>query len=79
VSSRNWRAVNLANWEARVPIHVGSGGYDVERYVEDAAHLGDVVGFDASRWARSTASTSSTCSATSGPTRSVSLASAPAR
>jgi SAM-dependent methyltransferase len=49
VSSRNWRAVNLANWEARVPIHVGSGGYDVERYVEDAAHLGDVVGFDASR------------------------------
>jgi SAM-dependent methyltransferase len=38
---------NLANWEARVPIHTGPRGYDLQRLVDDPAALSDVVAFDA--------------------------------
>lgn len=38
---------NLANWESRVPVHTGDGGYDLQRYVDDPTALSDVVAFDA--------------------------------
>ena len=38
---------NLANWEAKVPIHTGDQGYDLRRFVDDPAALSDVVAFDA--------------------------------
>jgi SAM-dependent methyltransferase len=38
---------NLANWEARVPIHAASVTYGLQRYVDDPAYLSDVVAFDA--------------------------------
>ena len=38
---------NLANWEARVPIHARSRTYALERYAADPRHLSSVVRFDA--------------------------------
>jgi SAM-dependent methyltransferase len=38
-------AANLANWEARVPVHVPA--YDLQRFVDDPAHLSSVVRYDA--------------------------------
>ncbi|MGF1598467.1 MAG: class I SAM-dependent methyltransferase [Acidimicrobiales bacterium] len=40
-------AVNRANWDSRVPVHLGPGGYDVDRYVDDPARVSSVVAFDA--------------------------------
>lgn len=40
-------AVNLANWNSRVPIHLGPDGYEVERYIEDPTSVSKVVAFDA--------------------------------
>lgn len=36
---------NLANWEARVPVHAAA--YGLERYLDDPAHLSGVVRHDA--------------------------------
>lgn len=41
------RALNLANWQARVPIHAASEEYGLDRYLADPAHLSDVVAADA--------------------------------
>jgi SAM-dependent methyltransferase len=38
-------AANLANWEARVPVHVDA--YGLARFVEDPAYLSSVVRYDA--------------------------------
>ena len=38
---------NRANWDDRVPVHVASAGYGVQRFVDDPEHLSDVVAFDA--------------------------------
>jgi SAM-dependent methyltransferase len=40
-------AANRANWDARTPIHVASRTYGVDRYLEVASHLSDVVTADA--------------------------------
>lgn len=40
-------AVNLRNWESRVPIHARSADYGLERFVSDPDHLSGVVAFDA--------------------------------
>jgi SAM-dependent methyltransferase len=52
----DWRALNLANWEARVPLHLGPGGYDVAGFADprylsgvvryDLPRLGDITGLD---------------------------------
>lgn len=42
-----WRATNLANWESRVPIHVGPRGYAIDRLLADPSYLSRVVAFDA--------------------------------
>lgn len=44
----DWRALNLANWEARVPLHVSPGGYDLASF-DDPQHLSDVVRYDLPR------------------------------
>jgi SAM-dependent methyltransferase len=43
------RDVNRANWDERVPAHVASPDYAVDRFVTDPAHLSDVVRFDLPR------------------------------
>jgi SAM-dependent methyltransferase len=45
----NWRDVNLANWNERVPAHVASQDYGFERFASDPDHLSHVVQFDRPR------------------------------
>jgi SAM-dependent methyltransferase len=42
----DYLTVNRANWDERVPAHVASPGYRVQRFIDDPAHLSDVVRFD---------------------------------
>ena len=42
------RSANLANWEDRVPIHIGPDGYALAEFA-DPAHISKVVQFDAER------------------------------
>ncbi len=48
-AGERYRALNHANWEARVPLHASSVEYGLERYAEDPHHLSDVVRFDLPR------------------------------
>jgi len=41
--------VNRANWEARVPLHVASEGYGLQRFIDDPTFLSGVVTFDRPR------------------------------
>lgn len=41
-----YQAVNRANWDDRVPAHVASPDYAVERYVTEPDLISDVVRFD---------------------------------
>ncbi|WP_438027177.1 class I SAM-dependent methyltransferase [Sorangium sp. So ce233] len=45
--ARDYVAVNLANWNSRVPIH--ERGYEIHRFREDPRHLSGVVEFDRAR------------------------------
>jgi SAM-dependent methyltransferase len=45
VDDRDALAANLANWESRVPVHLEV--YGLDRYVDDPAHLSEVVRHDA--------------------------------
>jgi SAM-dependent methyltransferase len=47
----DWRNINLANWESRVPLHTGPDGYDLAAF-DDAAHLSAVVRYDLPRLGR---------------------------
>lgn len=38
---------NLENWESRVPVHTGAGGYDLQRFVDDPDAISEVVAVDA--------------------------------
>lgn len=38
--------LNRANWDDRVPVHVASADYAVQRFLDDPAFLSDVVRFD---------------------------------
>jgi SAM-dependent methyltransferase len=49
MSSDEYRRVNHANWQARVPLHTGPGGYALDRYRSDPGFLSDVVTFDRPR------------------------------
>src|SRR5205085_1276521 len=51
VMNDDWRAVNLANWESRVPMHTGPGGYDLASF-DDPEYLSGVVSYDRSRLGR---------------------------
>lgn len=42
--------LNLANWNDRVPVHVGANSsYDIDRYVSDPGRISKVVEFDRDR------------------------------
>lgn len=45
----DYLSVNRANWDDRVPLHVGSPDYGVQRYLDDPAALSGVVEFDRPR------------------------------
>lgn len=47
----DWRAINLANWESRVPLHTGPGGYHLAGF-DDPDHLSGVVRYDLPRLGR---------------------------
>ena len=70
MSEPDHRALNLSNWESRVPHHVA--GYGIDRLLaRPAACLSFVVAFDRDRLGDvARPSTCCICSATSGPTRS---------
>jgi SAM-dependent methyltransferase len=42
----DYREVNRANWDDRVPAHVASADYAVRRFTEDPAFISEVVRFD---------------------------------
>jgi SAM-dependent methyltransferase len=47
----DWRALNLANWESRVALHVGPDGYDLDAF-DDPSYLTTVVRYDLPRLGR---------------------------
>jgi SAM-dependent methyltransferase len=47
----DWRAINLANWESRVSVHVGPGGYNLDTF-DDPTYLSRVVRYDLPRLGR---------------------------
>src|SRR3954454_16876455 len=47
----DWRSINLANWESRVPLHIGPDGYDLAGF-DDPDYLSDVVRYDRPRLGR---------------------------
>ncbi len=49
VPSHDYRAINHANWESRVPFHAASDEYGLDRYRADPGHLSSVVRFDLPR------------------------------
>jgi SAM-dependent methyltransferase len=49
--TEDWRAINLANWESRVPVHTGPDGYDRDAF-DDPDHLSPVVRYDVPRLGR---------------------------
>lgn len=42
-----WRDENKANWEDRVPIHVGPNGYGIDALLANPNQLSDAITFDA--------------------------------
>jgi SAM-dependent methyltransferase len=46
--SEEWRALNHANWEARVPVHTAADGYELAAF-EDPEFLSAVVRYDLPR------------------------------
>ena len=49
--TENWRAINFANWESRVPVHTGPGGYERDAF-EDPDYLSPVMRYDLPRLGR---------------------------
>lgn len=49
VMASDYRAINHANWESRVPIHAASAGYRLDRYIDEPDLLSEVVEFDRPR------------------------------
>ena len=50
--SEDYRVVNRANWDDRAPAHAASPDYAVQRFLDDAAFVSDVVRFDLPRLAK---------------------------
>lgn len=49
MTGEDYRAVNHANWESRVPVHAASAGYRLDRYISEPDLLSEVVEFDRTR------------------------------
>lgn len=39
-------AANQSNWDSRVPIHLGPGGYGLQKYIDDRSLISHVIDFD---------------------------------
>jgi SAM-dependent methyltransferase len=46
-----WRSINLANWESRVPLHIAPDGYELAAF-DDPDYLSSVVRYDLPRLGR---------------------------
>lgn len=42
----DYRDVNRANWDERAPAHAASADYNLAAFVDDRAHISDIVRFD---------------------------------
>jgi SAM-dependent methyltransferase len=42
----DYRELNRANWDDRVPVHLASPDYRVQRFIDDPEYLSEVVRFD---------------------------------
>jgi SAM-dependent methyltransferase len=42
----DYRDINRANWDERAPAHATSPDYNVQKFIDDPAFVGTVVGFD---------------------------------
>ncbi len=51
MTTDGWREINKANWESRVPLHIGPGGYVLDAF-DDPQHLSDTVRYDLPRLGR---------------------------
>jgi SAM-dependent methyltransferase len=49
--SDDWRSMNLANWESRVPLHTAPDGYELAAF-DDPEYLSPVVRYDLPRLGR---------------------------
>lgn len=49
MTESDYRRINYANWQERVPIHAASSEYGLDRFRSDPTHLSDVVRFDLPR------------------------------
>jgi SAM-dependent methyltransferase len=49
--STDWRSINLANWESRVPLHTAPDGYPIEAF-DDPDYLSSTVRYDLPRLGR---------------------------
>lgn len=49
MTAPDYRSINYANWQERVPLHATSNEYGLDRFRDDPAHLSDVVRFDLPR------------------------------
>ena len=49
--TEDWRALNHANWESRVPVHTAADGYDLKAF-DEPGHLSEVVRYDLPRLGR---------------------------
>jgi predicted RNA methylase len=49
--TEDWRNINMANWESRVPLHTAPDGYDLASF-DDPDHLSAVVRYDLPRLGR---------------------------
>jgi SAM-dependent methyltransferase len=47
----DWRSINLANWESRVPVHTAPDGYDLGAF-DDPGYLTSIVRYDLPRLGR---------------------------
>jgi SAM-dependent methyltransferase len=47
----DWRSLNLANWESRVPVHTAPDGYDLGAF-DDPGYLTSIVRYDLPRLGR---------------------------
>lgn len=49
--TEDWRSINLANWESRVPLHTAPDGYELAAF-DDPEYLSPVVRYDLPRLGR---------------------------
>lgn len=49
MTGSDYRSINHANWESRVPVHAASSDYRLDRYIAEPGLLSEIVEFDVPR------------------------------